>query len=64
LPFDDAAAEAYAEIRADLARRGQLIGPNDLVTAAICLAHDITLVTHNVTEFGRIGKLRIEDWEG
>ncbi len=63
LPFDDAAAESYAEIRADLSRRGQLIGPNDLMIAAICIAKDVTLVTHNVTEFGRINGLAIEDWE-
>lgn len=63
LPFDDAAAEEYGEIRADLTRRGQLIGPNDLMIAAICRAQDVILVTHNVAEFGRVPGLRIEDWE-
>jgi tRNA(fMet)-specific endonuclease VapC len=63
LPFDDAAAEAYAEIRADLKRQGQLIGPNDLMIAAICRANDLTLVTHNAGEFGRVARLKIEDWE-
>jgi tRNA(fMet)-specific endonuclease VapC len=63
LPFDDIAAEFNAEIRADLKKRGQMIGPNDLMIAAICLAHDITLVTHNVVEFGRISRLHLEDWE-
>jgi tRNA(fMet)-specific endonuclease VapC len=63
LPFDDAAAESYAEIRADLSYRGQLIGPNDLMIAAICLAQSITLITHNVAEFGRISGLQVEDWE-
>lgn len=63
LPFDDAAANAYADIRTDLAKGGQLIGLNDLLIAAICLANDVTLVTHNTSEFGRIAKLRIEDWE-
>ncbi|MDZ4656331.1 MAG: type II toxin-antitoxin system VapC family toxin [Bythopirellula sp.] len=63
LPFDDVAAEAYAEIRADLTRQGQLIGPNDLLIAAICRAHDVTLVTHNVSEFNRVAGLKIEDWE-
>ncbi len=63
LPFDDAAAGAYAEIRADLTRQGQLIGPNDLLIAAICRANDVTLVTHNVSEFGRVVGLKIEDWE-
>jgi tRNA(fMet)-specific endonuclease VapC len=63
VPFDDLAAEAYAEIRADLTRAGQLIGPNDLLIAAICKAHDVTLVTHNVSEFSRVAGLKIEDWE-
>jgi tRNA(fMet)-specific endonuclease VapC len=63
LPFDDLAAEAYAEIRADLTRSGELIGPNDLLIAAICKAHDVTLVTHNVSEFSRVVGLKIEDWE-
>jgi tRNA(fMet)-specific endonuclease VapC len=63
LSFDDAAAESYAKIRADLSQLGQLIGPNDLMIAAICLARDVTLVTHNVAEFGRVSDLNVEDWE-
>jgi tRNA(fMet)-specific endonuclease VapC len=63
LPFDDVAAEVYAEIRADLTRRGQLIGPNDLMIASVCRAHNVTLVTHNLSEFGRVARLKIEDWE-
>ena len=63
LPFDDSAAEAYAGIRADLTRQGQLIGPNDLMIASICRANDVTLVTHNVSEFGRVAGLKVEDWE-
>lgn len=62
LPFDDAAAEHYARIRHELEFGGQIIGPNDLLIAAICLAHDCTLVTSNAGEFGRIGELRVEDW--
>ncbi len=63
LPFDDSAAEAYAGIRSDLTCRGLIIGPNDLMIAAICLANDVTLVTHNVNEFGRVANLSYEDWE-
>lgn len=62
-PFDDAAADAYAEVRADLTRRGQLIGANDLLIASICLANGLVLVTHNVAEFGRVIGLQIDDWE-
>jgi tRNA(fMet)-specific endonuclease VapC len=63
LPFDDAAAEKYAEIRADLEARGRPVGANDLMIAAIALAHDLTLVTHNTSEFSRVTKLGLEDWE-
>jgi tRNA(fMet)-specific endonuclease VapC len=39
------------------------IGPYDLQIAAIALAYDVTLVTHNTGEFSRVPHLRIEDWE-
>lgn len=64
LPFDDVAAEQYALIRADLEGRGQVIGANDLLIAAVARAHDLTLVTHNMAEFSRVGGLLLEDWEG
>jgi tRNA(fMet)-specific endonuclease VapC len=63
LPFDDAAADEYGRIRADLTRQGMTIGPNDLLIASIALARSLTLVTHNVAEFGRVRGLRIEDWQ-
>jgi tRNA(fMet)-specific endonuclease VapC len=42
LPFDDLAAEISGRIRAELAHAGTLIGSNDLLIAAITLAHDLT----------------------
>lgn len=63
LPFDDDAALYYAQIRADLAKKGTPIGGNDLMIAAIALANGLTLVTHNTSEFGRVANLQIEDWE-
>jgi tRNA(fMet)-specific endonuclease VapC len=63
LPFDDRSAEFYASMRATLATRGTPIGPNDLLIAAIARAHNLTLVTANVREFGRIEGLQIENWE-
>jgi tRNA(fMet)-specific endonuclease VapC len=61
--FDNLAAEHYAEIRAELTVKGQLIGANDLLIAAIARAHKVTLVTHNTSEFSRVSGLLIEDWE-
>ena len=50
-------------IRAQLAKRGTPIGANDLLIAATALAHDLTLVTHNLEEFSRVVGLLLEDWE-
>lgn len=63
LPFDDAASSTYGKIRASLEIQGTIIGPNDLLIAAIALANGLTLVTHNTSEFGRVTGLSIEDWE-
>jgi tRNA(fMet)-specific endonuclease VapC len=62
LPFDDRAAEEYGRIRSHLAAQGKLIGPNDLLIAAIALANETTLVTHNTAEFSRVPGLTLEDW--
>ena len=63
LPFDDASAVKCAGSRRALERKGARIGPHDLQIAAIALQHDLTLVTHNTREFGRISALRLEAWE-
>jgi tRNA(fMet)-specific endonuclease VapC len=62
LAFDDAAAESYSKIRAELARRGKPIGPNDLMIAAIAISRNLTIVTNNAREFSRVSGLRVEDW--
>lgn len=61
--FDDRCADEYGSIRHALASQGTPIGPNDLLIAAISIANDLTLVTHNTSEFSRVFGLRIEDWE-
>lgn len=63
LPFDDLCAEEYGQIRNDLSTQGAIIGPADLMIAAIARAHDAVLVTHNTREFSRVAGLRMEDWE-
>jgi len=62
LSLDLATARAHARLGADLASRGQSIGPHDLWLAASCLAHAHTLATANVREFLRIDGLEVEDW--
>ncbi len=54
----DRAAQMYAELRA----AGQLLEDADLLMAAIALANDLTLVTHNTNHFSRLTTLLLEDW--
>lgn len=60
--FDDDAAIHYAHIRADLKKRGALIGANDLFVAAHARALGLVLVTNNTTEFERVSGLTVENW--
>ena|ERR1700743_1940007 len=62
LPLDREADRRYAEIRLYLDRSGKPIGPNDLLIAAHALALDLTLVSDNVEELGRIPHLLLENW--
>lgn len=63
LALDSQAARITGEIRAQLAALGTPIGPYDVQIAAIALANNLTLVTHNTSEFRRVQGLLIEDWE-
>jgi len=63
LPFDDASANAFGRIRADLAKHGTPIGPYDLQIAAIALANSLILVTSNTRAFARVPGLRLDDWD-
>jgi tRNA(fMet)-specific endonuclease VapC len=52
----------YAEIRTHLEQAGTPISPNDLLIAAHALALNLTLVTANIREFGRVPDLSVENW--
>jgi tRNA(fMet)-specific endonuclease VapC len=62
LPLAPEVAQAYGVIRADLERRGQLIGGNDLWIAAHARALGLTLVTNNQREFQRVPGLKLQNW--
>jgi tRNA(fMet)-specific endonuclease VapC len=62
LDFSEEAAAHYANIRADLKRRGSMIGSNDLFIAAHARALGLTLVTNNSREFRRVRGLKLENW--
>lgn len=63
LPFNDRCSKVYGRIRSDLARNGQTIGPNDMMIAAITVTNEMTLVSANTREFGRVPDLLLENWE-
>jgi len=62
IPFIDLITYTYAEIRNDIEKKGEVIGPNDMLIASIVKFHEGILVTNNVKEFERIKGLKIENW--
>jgi len=62
-PFTLADAAEFGRLRAFLARRGEMIGPYDLLIAAQALRLGATIVTHNLREFSRVPGLKIADWQ-
>lgn len=62
LSFDHDAAAHYGEIRANLERRGLVIGPYDLMIAGHARSRGLIVVTGNLGEFNRVAGLRAEDW--
>jgi tRNA(fMet)-specific endonuclease VapC len=62
LPFDEDAAAHFGDIRADLERRGMVIGPYDLMIAGHARSRGLIVVTGNLGEFTRVDGLRCEDW--
>ena len=61
-PFAEPMDRVYADLRAELERRGTPIGANDLWIAAQALHDGSVLVTDNEREFGRVPELKVENW--
>ncbi len=62
LPFDERATETYGQIRAELERRGTVIGSMDMLIASQAISLGLTLVTNNVRELSQIPGLTLENW--
>jgi tRNA(fMet)-specific endonuclease VapC len=60
--FDEGAAIAYGEIRAQLEKAGDPIGPLDMLIAGQARSLNVVLVTNNVREFRKVKGLKIEAW--
>jgi tRNA(fMet)-specific endonuclease VapC len=59
IPITEPVARLHAEIWADLAARGEMIGAHDLWIAATALAHGFGVATRNTVDYGRIEGLRV-----
>jgi tRNA(fMet)-specific endonuclease VapC len=62
LTYDELAAEAYGNIRIQLEKSGQPIGPLDTLIAAHALSRNLILVTNNEIEFQRVENLKVINW--
>jgi tRNA(fMet)-specific endonuclease VapC len=62
MPFDLSAAFAYGDVRAELMRRGDPMGPLDMQIAAHALSLKSILVTNNEREFRKVPGLSVENW--
>ena len=63
IEFDRDDARQAGEIRALLAAEGTPIGPYDVLIAGQAVARNAVLVTRNTSEFARVPRLRLENWE-
>ena len=62
LAFDENAAKCYGDIRSQLERQAQIIGPPDLLIAAHAISEQLIIVTNNDREFIWIENLTVENW--
>lgn len=63
IDFSAKCAFYYGELRAHLKKEGIIIGNNDLFIASHAIAEEAVLVTNNMSEFKRIPKLIVENWD-
>ncbi len=62
VPFDETSTQLYGQIRAELERKGTVIGAMDMLIASQAMSLGLTLVTNNIKEFSRIPGLVLENW--
>ncbi len=62
IDYDYIASMEYGKIRANLEKKGQVIGNMDMQIASHALALDLVLVTNNTREFKRVEGLRLDNW--
>lgn len=60
--FEEHASEHFGQLRAELYKTGQPIGPYDMMIAGHARSMGLILVTNNTKEFERVPGLRLENW--
>lgn len=55
--LDHEIAKTFGQLRADLKKQGSIIEDLDLLLAATCIAHKLTLITANSKHFSKITDL-------
>jgi tRNA(fMet)-specific endonuclease VapC len=59
IPISERVARVHAEVWAQLAQQGQVIGAHDLWIAATAVAHGLAVATGNPADFERVPGLRV-----
>ena len=62
LPFDEAAATAYAELLGARQRDGRPVATMEVMIAAVAPSRGATIATRNVTDFAGCGITIIDPW--
>jgi tRNA(fMet)-specific endonuclease VapC len=62
LPITPSVMETFGQLKAKLAKDGNIIADMDLLIASTAITHNLILVTNNEKHFGRITELEIENW--
>src|SRR5437588_505188 len=60
--YDDDCAKEFGRVRMELRRQGIEVPSVDLMIASVALVYDLTMVTHNTTDYQNIPGLRLDDW--
>jgi len=60
--YDEKSSVIYGQIRSQLEKKGQIIGPYDMLIASHAISEGLILITNNEKEFKRIKKLKYKNW--
>jgi len=58
-PLDARSARQAGAVDLSLRQKGRPINPGDTLIAGICLAHNLALITRNISHFRRVADLKV-----